>query len=58
MAAEVFLSCIATIGVNNGLAKDWRNIAKKMLQKDEQLTNKVTCAIIVYNVPSKLALMA
>ena len=32
MAAEVFLSCIVAIGVNNGLAM--RNIAKKMLQKD------------------------
>ena len=34
MAAEVFLSCIVTMGVNNGLAYDWGSIAKKMLQKD------------------------
>ena len=35
LAAEVFLSCFVTIGVNSGLANDWRNIAKKMLQKDQ-----------------------
>ena len=35
MAPEVFLSCIVTIGVNNGPAYDWRNMAKKVLQKDE-----------------------
>ena len=35
MTAEVFVSCIVTIGVNNGLAYDWPSIVKKMLQKDE-----------------------
>ena len=35
MAVKVFLSCIVTIGVNNGLSYDWRNKAKKMPQKDE-----------------------
>ena len=32
---EVTLSYMVTRGVNNGLAYDWRNIAKKILQKDE-----------------------
>ena len=35
MAAKVFLSCIVTAGVNNVLAYDWRDTAKKMLQKGE-----------------------
>ena len=35
LSAEVFLSCMVTVGVSNGLAYDWRNMAKKMLQKDE-----------------------
>ena len=40
MAAEVFFSSIVTIGVNNGLAYDWRNIAKKMLQKKTKADGK------------------
>ena len=35
MADETFLSCMVTVGMNNGLAHDWRNIAMKMLQKDD-----------------------
>ena len=35
MADEVLLSCIAIVGVNNGLAYGFHNIAKKMLQKGE-----------------------
>ena len=35
MAAEVFLSLMVTVVVNNDLAYDWRNMAKKMPQKDE-----------------------
>ena len=35
MAAGVFLSCMVTVDVNNGLVYDWCNMAKKMLQKDE-----------------------
>ena len=35
MVAEVFLSCIVAIGMNNDLAYYWRNVAKKMLQKDK-----------------------
>ena len=35
MAVEVFLSCMVTVGVNNSLAYDWRNIAKRLLQNDE-----------------------
>ena len=33
--AVIWVACIVTIGVNNGLAYDWRDIAKKTLQKDE-----------------------
>ena len=35
MAAEVFLLCIVTVGVSDALAYDWRNMVKKILQKDE-----------------------
>ena len=35
MATEFFSWCILTVLVNNGLAYDWRNIVKNMLQKME-----------------------
>ena len=38
MAAEVFLSCLVTVAaliVINSLAYGYRNMAKKMLEKDE-----------------------
>ena len=35
MMAEFFLSFMVTVGVNTGLANDWYNLTKKMLQKDE-----------------------
>ena len=40
MAVEVFLSCMVTVSVNNSLAYDWRNIAKRRLQNDENSHGK------------------
>ena len=35
MVTEAVLLCMATVWMHNGLAHDWRNMAMKMLQKDE-----------------------
>ena len=40
MATEVSSLCMVTLGMNDDLAYDWHNMAKKMLQKDRKADGK------------------